>query len=183
VPLTPAIFPGSGTVASESARLTGAGLVAEVFTSGLCRDSSAPGSGVLICNEIGLVAGATVTNIIFNISTASVGTTLAQVCLYDSGFHLLANSTNDTALTETVDFRTKALTTPYAVTTTGLYYVGLLCVAPTTAPALRGLTGSTGAALTRANGSMPGWKQTGLGALPATAVPVATTICLYWALS
>jgi len=90
-------------------------------------------SGTLHMAAIPLKAGMLIHNINFVLSgTALTRGTNAHLwfALYDANFNLLARTADDTAATwGAYGNRTGALTAPYTVPTTGLYFLGVMVVA------------------------------------------------------
>ena len=91
--------------------------------------------GYLNFAAIYLVSGQTVTNLSFYVETAGTAAT-CYLGLYNATTQLGATASFTANAT---GFLTKALTTPYSVTTSGLYYIAFLCVnTSTTAPLIFG---------------------------------------------
>lgn len=166
----------SGTIAETIPRE----LLNEVNTSALT-------SGTLRFQAIYLQAGQVVTNIsIYSATTAAATPTNGFFALYDSNRNLLANCANFTTEAWAANtVKTKALTTPYKVPTSGLYYVGIM-IAATTVPTLIGHTARTANTVGGAGAIIQGnTASTGLTTtLPATAGAItAATSSFYAALS
>lgn len=129
-------------------------------------------SGTLILIGGALRAGEVVSKIAWHITTAAAGLTLAKVGLYKptaaTTATLLASSAdNSAAFTAANSIVATSLSTPYAVTSEGFYYIGLVVV------------GTTGPTVVRSNGTfnpaayltnpIPAAKVTGLSDIPASA--------------
>jgi len=122
------------------------GTIAETFNRELLNEvnTSALTSGTLRFQAIYLQAGNTVSNIsIYSATTAAATPTNGFFALYDGSRNLLAQSANFTTEAWAANtVKTKAMTTPYKVPTSGLYYVGIM-IAATTVPTLIGHTART----------------------------------------
>jgi len=171
-----------------SSTLGPSGVIAESIPRQLCTETntSALTSGTLYLQAIYLWAGQTVSNITIWSATTAAGTpTQGFFALYDSGRNLLAQSANFTnEAWASQSAKTKAMTTPYRVTATGLYYVGIVIVA-TTVPTLKGNTAITGGQLHGAGLSLHGNSSTGITtSLPSPAAAItAGTTSIYAAIS
>ncbi len=104
--------------------------------------------------------------------------TLGFAGLFDSSRNQLAVTSNDTTTAWAANtVKTLLVTTPYTVTTSGLYYVGIM-VAATTVPTLKGPAALTA---TQVHGAAPiinGNSSSGLTTSlpnPAAAITVSTT--------
>lgn len=119
-----------------------AGAVGQTFPRQLAvTNASILATGVLSMAAVPLLAGEVVTNISFVSGTTAAGVPLNQwFALYSSARALLGITLDDTTTAWAADtVKTRALTTPYSIPTTGLYYVAI-CVVATTVPTLRGAT-------------------------------------------
>ena len=155
----------TGTIAETHPRE----LLAEVNTSALT-------SGTLRMQAIYLVAGQTVSNIsVWSATTALATGTNQFFALYDSSRNLLAQSANNTSGAWAANsVKTLAMTTPYKVPVSGLYYIGVM-VAATTVPTLKGHTARTANQLAGAAPILAGNSSTGLTTSlpnPAAAITV-----------
>lgn len=141
-------------------------------------------SGRLWLTRIWLPAGATVTAVNFiSGSTAGASLTHRWGALYDSSRVLLGQSADDTS-TSWATFTAQAFTlgTPYAVTTSGNYYVGLM-VAGTTMPTVYGITMSGTVLQGLPSPAISGTSSTGLTATapnPAAALNVVNGVAFAW---
>ena len=146
-------------------------------------NTTAAASGTLNMAAVWLTAGTLVSNISFFSATTAAGTpTNYFFGLFDASRNLLATSANQTTAAWAANtIKTLAMTTPYTVPTTGLYYLGYFMTA-TTVPTLKGGTAKTGAQL---NGTAPilyGTSSTGLTtALPNPAAALTATTASLWA--
>lgn len=170
------------------ANLGAAGTLAETMARELCPEvnTTAGASGTLFMQAIYLKAGQTVSNItIWSATTAAVTTTNLFFALYDGNRNLLAQSANQGAYTWAANSaKTLAMTTPYRVPTSGVYYIGLLQVA-TTIATIKGGTAKTGGQLAAAAPILNGTSTTGLTtSLPNPAAAItAGTASIYAAVS
>ncbi len=158
-----------------------AGAIAETINRMLCTETntSALTSGTLRMDAVWLRRGQTVSNIsYFSATTASGTPTNGFFALYDGSRNLLAQSANFTSEAWAANtIKTKAVTTPYVVPTTGLYYVGIM-IAATTVPTLKGNTAKTGGQLAGTAPILHGNSTTGLTTTlpnPAAAITVGTS--------
>ena len=119
-------------------------------------------TGQIYLQAIWLLAGVVVTNISFCSATTAAGTpTNYCFALYSSALSLLATTANQTTGAWAANtLKTIAVTSPYTVPTTGIYYLAFMMVATTvptmkggsartdgtlsfTAPAISGVSGTT----------------------------------------
>ena len=156
------------------------GTLAETMPRETCPEvnSTIGATGTLFLQAIYLKSGQTVSNItIFSATTAAATTTNLFFALYDGNRNLVAQSANQGAYTWAANTqKTLAMTTPYKVPTSGLYYVGLLQVA-TTIATIKGGTAKTGGQLAGAVPILHGTSSTGLTTSlpnPAAAITVGT---------
>ena len=141
-------------------------------------NTTAGATGTLFMQAIYLKAGQLVSNITIASATTAIGTPTNQFyALYDANRNLLAQSANQTTTAWAANtVRTLAMTTPYRVPTSGLYYIGLLQVA-TTIATIKGGTAKTGGQLAGAVPILHGTSTTGLTTAlpnPAAAITVGT---------
>lgn len=164
------------------------GTLAETMPRETCPEvnTTAGASGTLFMQAIYLKAGQLVSNITIASATTAIGTPTNQFyALYDANRNLLAQSANQTTAAWAANtVRTLAMTTPYRVPTSGLYYIGLLQVA-TTIATIKGGTAKTGGQLAAAVPILHGTSTTGLTtALPNPAAAItAGTASIYAAVS
>lgn len=170
------------------ANLGETGTIAETIPRELCPEvnTTAGASGTLFLQAIYLTAGQTVSNITFWSATTAAGTpTNGFFALYDANRNLLAQSANfTTEAWGSNSKKTKAMTSPYRIPTSGLYYIGLLQVA-TTIATIKGGTAKTGGQLAAAGPTLHGTSNTGLTTTlpnPANAI-TGGTANLYAAVS
>lgn len=164
-----------------------AGTLAQTFDRSLATVNSTIGaSGTLFLQAIYLTAGTLVSNItIVSGTTAAATTTNMFFALYDGNRNLLAQSANQGAYTWPANTaRTLAMTTPYRVPVSGVYYIGVLQVATTIATLVGGVAKSN-AAIANLAPILHGNSSTGLTtALPNPAGAItAGTASLYAAVS
>lgn len=157
------------------------GTLAETIPRQICPEvnTTAPtASGTLFLQAIYLVAGQLVSNITISSATTAAGTpTNYFFALYDASRNLRAVSANQTTTAwaaQTV--KTLAMTTPYRVPTTGLYYIGIMMTASTIITT-KGGTAKTGGQLAGTAPILHGASTTGLTTSmpdPAAAITVGT---------
>lgn len=105
-------------------------------------------TGQIYCQAVWLTAGSTVSNISFHSATTAAGTPTHYVfALYNLNRNLLATTADQTSTAWAANtLKTIAVTSPYLVPTTGLYYL-MISVVATTVPTLKGGTARTGGQL------------------------------------
>jgi hypothetical protein len=171
-----------------TANLGAAGTLAETMPRETCPEvnTTAGSSGALFMQAIYLKAGTLVSNITISSATTAAGTPTNQFyALYDKNRNLLAQSANQTTSAWAANtVRTLAMTTPYRVPTSDIYYIGLLQVA-TTIATIKGGTAKTGGQLAQVAPVISGVSTTGLTTTlpnPAAAF-TASTATIYAAVS
>jgi len=127
----------------EQAKRIGMGYAGECWSRDTQRDTLTFTTGDFKAVACGFLSGDVVTNIIANVSGAFTTPTLFKVGLYDATGNLLASSANTTGVLTSTGMKSVALSTPYTITTDGLYYIGLV-VAAGTMGSFGGLSGFTG---------------------------------------
>lgn len=147
------------------------GVFAETIPREICPEVNtvAPtASGTLFMMAIYLTAGQLVSNIAICSATTAAGTpTNYFFALYDANRALLAVSANQTTTAWAANtYKTLAMTTPYRVPTSGLYYIGLMMTA-TAVVTTKGGTAKTGGQLAAQAPILHGTSSTGL----TTAMP------------
>ena len=153
------------------------GVLAETMPRESCPEVNATiptASGTLFMQAIYLKAGQLVSNIIVSSATTAAGTpTAGRVCLYSGARALLAQSADQTTTAWAANtVKTLAMTTPYRVPTSGLYYIGFWMTA-TTVITMKGGTAKTNGALAS---SVPILHGTSSTALTTTAPDPAAAI-------
>lgn len=170
------------------ANLGETGTLAETMPRETCPEvnTTAGATGTLFMQAIYLKAGQLVSNItVYSATTAAATTTNLFFALYDGNRNLLAQSANQGAYTWAANTKkTLAMTTPYRVQVSGVYYIAVLQVA-TTIATLKGGTARTGGQLAAAAPILNGTSTTGLTtALPNPAAAItAGTASIYAAVS
>jgi hypothetical protein len=143
-------------------------------------------SGTLFMQAIYLKAGQLVSNITISSATTAANTpTNYFFALYSGARALLAQSTNQTTTAWAANtVKTLAMSTPYRVPTSGLYYIGLMMTATAVITA-KGGTAKTGGQLAAAVPILHGTSTTGLTtALPDPAAAItAGLVTLYAAVT
>lgn len=140
-------------------------------------------SGTLNMQAIYLKAGMLVSNIsIHSATTGAITPTHYLFGLYDSARNLLATSTDQTSTAwASQTMKTLAMTTPYRVLTSGLYYIGYF-VAAATVPTIKGSTAKIGGQLAGQTPILNGSSSTGLTtALPNPAAAITVQTSTFWA--
>jgi hypothetical protein len=142
------------------------GIFAETMPRETCPEVNtvAPtASGTLFMQAIYLYAGQLVSNITVSSATTAAGTpTGGRVGLYSANRALLATSADQTTTAWAANtVKTLAMTTPYRVPTSGLYYIGFYMTA-TTVITTKGGTAKTGGQLASSVPILHGTSTTGL---------------------
>jgi hypothetical protein len=142
------------------------GAIAETIPREICPEvnTTVPtASGTLFMQAIYLKAGQLVSNITVSSATTAAGTpTAGRVGLYDGSRNLRATSADQTTTAWAANtVKTLAMTTPYRVPTSGLYYIGFYMTA-TTVITMKGGTAKTGGQLASAVPILHGTSSTGL---------------------
>ena len=161
------------------------GTLAETLPRELCPEvnTTVAASGTLFMQAIYLKAGQLISNISLCSATTAAGTpTNYFFALYDSARNLLANSANQTTTAWLANTpKTLAMTTPYRVPASGLYYIGYFMTA-TTVATLKGGTAKTGAQLAGTVPILQGTSSTALTtALPNPAAAITVSTASIWA--
>ena len=161
------------------------GSVAESFPRHLCTETNATipsASGTLWMQAIYLFAGTVVNNILWSSATTAAGTPTNNIFgLYNKDLTLLAQTANQgTAAWAANTLKTIALTSPYTITTSDLYYIGMFMTA-TTIITSKGFTARTASQLAGVAPILQGTSTTGLTtALPATAAAITVSTASAW---
>ena len=174
--------------APADANLGISGTLAESIPRELCPEvnTTAPASGTLGMQAIYLTAGQLISNITMASATTAAGTpTNYFFALYDGNRNLLAQSANQTTTAWPANtVKTLAMTTPFRVSVSGLYYIGYFMTA-TTVATLKGGTARTGGQLANTAPVIYGTSNTGLTTTlpnPANAI-TGSTASLYASVS
>ena len=152
------------------------GCLAETMPREICPEvnTTVAASGTLFMQAIYLTAGQLVSNISLCSATTAAGTpTNYFFALYSGARALLAQSANQTTTAWAANtFKTLAMTTPYRVPTSGLYYIGYFMTATTVITA-KGGTAKTGGQLASTVPILHGTSTTALTtALPDPAAAI-----------
>lgn len=172
-----------------SSNLGPSGTLAETMPRETCPEVNtvAPtASGTLFMQAIYLKAGQLISNITVSSATTAAGTpTAGRVCLFDSNRNLLAQSADQTTTAWAANtVKTLPMVTPFRVTVSGLYYVGIWQTA-TTVMTMKGGTAKTGGQLASTVPILHGISSTGLTTTapnPAAAI-TAGLVTIYAAVS
>ena len=166
-----------------SLMLSGQGLISQNFE----RTASAAGlimvDGTAYFMAVPLLAGDVVSSVSIAATTVGAGMTLSKVGLYALDGTRLAVSADLGAGWEGTDgTKTGALTAPYTVPTSGLYYAAIIGKTGTTMPTLlRGLSNTIIDAMTAiGSGACPAGSQTGQTDLPASATITPAVGIGFW---
>lgn len=163
--------------------------IAETMPRELCPEvnSTVPtASGTLFLQAIYLKAGQTVSNITASSATTAAGTPTNYFLALYSGLQsapaLLAQSANQTTTAWAANTtKTLAMTTPYKVPTSGVYYIGVMMVA-TTVMTMKGGTARTGGTLAGGAPIISGTSTTGLTTtLPNPAAALTSSTASFYA--
>jgi hypothetical protein len=139
-------------------------------------------SGTLFMQAIYLQSGMTVSNILWHSATTAAGTpTNYFLGLYDINRNLLATSANQTTTAWAAQtMKTLAMTTPYLVQSSGLYYIGMFMTA-TTVITSKGSVSKTNGSLHAQAPILSGISTTGLTtALPNPAAAITAGLLPIW---
>lgn len=140
-------------------------------------------SGTLFMQAIYLTTGIVVSNITMSSATTAANTPTAYlVGLYDANRNLLATSANQgSAAWGANTVKTFAMTTPYNVTSTGLYYIGFSMTAATVITT-KGNTAITNGVVAALPPILHGASSTGLTtSLPNPAAAITSGLVIMWA--
>jgi hypothetical protein len=161
------------------------GTLAESMDRSICPEVNATiptASGTLFMQAIYLTVGMTVSNIMWH-SAATAGATITHWMfgLYDISRNLLATSTDQGAAAWAAQtMKTLAMTTPYLVPSSGIYYVGMF-MAATTIITSKGGTAKTGGQLAAQVPILHGTSTTGLTtSLPNPAAAITSGLVNAW---
>lgn len=140
--------PFSGRYGTGSSFLPTAALHQTVPRHALLGNATTLSTGRMTLVRITLPAGTVVSNITFVSATTALGTGTHQwFALYDANRALLAVTANDTSTAWSANTaKTLAIASPYTITTTGDYYLGINVTA-STVPTLLGVIHSNSVAI------------------------------------
>jgi len=162
------------------------GFLAESINRSICTETNnaVPTlTGTLFMQAIWLTAGQTVSNISWHSATTAASVpTHWMFGLYSAARALLATSTDQlTTAWAATTMKTLAMTVPYLVPTTGIYYIGMF-MAATTIITSKGMTAKTGGQLAAAAPILHGaTSDTGLTTtLPANAGAITGGLINAW---
>jgi hypothetical protein len=163
------------------------GLLAETMPRQAINTTLLPTSGDFRYGLIYLYAGEVVTNFHCHLTVNAASITTAKGGLYvgAAGGAQVAATANTTGapLTNGVNtIITIAFASPYTVTATGPFYVGLFCDA-TTPPTLSSGRSATGLGASFGTGIVPQGNTAGLSDLPATITPATSGTFAWFAVS
>lgn len=175
-----------------SANLGPTNTLAETMARELCPEvnTTMAASGTLNMQAIYLTAGQTISNITLASATTAAGTpTHYWFALYSgsqSAPALLASSADQTTTAWAANtVKTLAMSTPYKVPTSGVYYIGYVMVA-TTVATIKGGTARTGGQLGAQSPAIYATSTTGITTAlpnPAAALTTGGTVSFYAAVS
>lgn len=161
------------------------GTLSESIPRMLCSEAnlSALTSGTLLLVAVYLTAGQKINNISFHSATTAAGTPTNQIFgLFDNNRALLAQTANATTTAWAANtIATRALTSQFTVTYTGLHYIGIMVTA-TTVPTLKGLTAKSASQLAGQTPILHGNSSTGLTtSLPNPGAAITVGANAVWA--
>ncbi len=110
------------------------GVAAETFDTNRNGVSTILISGTTYLSGLPLLGGTVITNLSVQITVAGAAVSLSKVGLYNTSGTLLASSADQGSSWNTAGYKTIALTAPYTVPATGVYYGGIVFVTASTAP-------------------------------------------------
>lgn len=138
-------------------------------------------SGQLSLTAIELEKGLRITTLSHIGGAAAVDQTNFWLAIYDKDRNRLGVTSDDTTTT-TTGLRTLSLATPFTTEYSGLYYIGILCVATTSTQGCRGFTGSAtamaGPPIMNGNSSSTG--LTNPASAPSTAGAITAGASIPW---
>lgn len=161
------------------------GTLAETMDRANCPEvnTTAGTTGQIRCQGIWLPAGIMVSNISFHSATTAAGTPTHYVfALYDVSRNLLASTADQTSTAWAANtLKTLAVGTPYAVPTTGFYYL-MVSVVATTVPTMKGGTAKTGGQLAGQAPILQGISSTtyATGTAPASLGTITVSTASIW---
>lgn len=155
-------------VARRMALMRGLGYYAETYPQVCHSGASLLNSGGCHFVAIGLLAGDVVTSITVQLEATGTSITLAKNGLYSVAGTLLASSASGHASFGTLGKKTLAMTTPYTITTDGMYYVCHIQVAASSAQVMKA-AGGLGSSQGVGSGGLVQGFQGGQADLPASA--------------
>lgn len=159
---------GAGAATTrEGLVMHGQGLKGENFSRYFMQAGTAAVSGTVYFQGIGLSIGDVITNIHVRIVTGGTSVTACKVGLYDTAGTRLALTADLGTSWQSGGMKTHALTAPYTVLTTGMYYLALFHTASTGAQP--GRSTAAGGIYEAVSGSMLMGAQSGQSDLPSSA--------------
>lgn len=173
-------WPFNGYTDTEDVWLSAFGYKGQTFPLTNASNVMTTSSQLLIGVAIPLRAGSLITNIGQVLSSAGTGNTLCKYGIYSSAGSLLASTASWHGSIPASGPNTVALSAPYTITATGIYYFAYLVVTSTTAPAVAGATLGNGAYSLAPSSVRWTWQQSGQADLPATATITASSTANPW---
>lgn len=161
------------------------GTLAESIDRSICAEVNATiptASGTLFMQAIFLATGTLVSNIMWHsATTAGASITSYRLGLYDINRNLLATSADQgSAAWAANTMKTLAMTTPYLIPTSGIYYIGMYMTA-TTIITSKGNTAKTGGQLAAQAPILHGTSTTGItNTLPNPAAAITAGLVNVW---
>lgn len=138
-------------------------------------------NGTVYYCAVGLRAGDVVTNLSIFVQTAGTVMTRSRVGLYDIAGNLLAQSADQGASWQAAGLKTIALTAPFTILTTGLYYVAVIAIGTVQPTLSRGASSLISAPAGIGAGAIPFTGQLAQADLPNPGVIAANVISfVYW---
>ena len=168
------------SVMERKVRLAAEGLIAETFDRRTAQGNSQMADGAVYYLGLPLMAGQVVTSIAIVVGTAGTGLTLSKVGLYDSAMNRVALSAEQGSSWQSTGVKVVALTSPYTVVASGLFYAAVIAKGTTVPSLLRSLL-TTDLAGTALPGALsPHGAQTGQTDLPNPGAMGAANLRAYW---
>jgi hypothetical protein len=165
---------------------TARGFFAESMDAKWTSGAGAGATGVASYVAVGLFAGEVITNMTIYLSGAGSVITISKVGVYSSTGVFLAASADQGTNWQSTGAKTIALTAPYIVPVTGVYYLAELAVGTTAPSIVRGSGGNVFGQFFVGSSLATYYGQSGLADLPSPAVfatGIATASCFWCGLS
>lgn len=164
----------------ESLRMLAEGIKGENFSRQAANASTIAVDGTVYYALLGFAGGDVVTNIHVSVTTASSGSTLSKVGVYQTDGTRLALSADLGTAWQSAGAKTHALTSPLTIPTSGGYYLALVAKASTTLPTFLRMNNSTAPNNAIGSGAAPMATQTGQTDLPSPGTPAQASLLGYW---
>lgn len=159
------------------------GIKGETYPRYLVTGGTQPTGGTVYLTSVGLMAGDVITNLLTVVGAGGTGVNLSKLGLYSSSFNLLAKTADQGTSWNTQGCKTCALTAPYTVPTTGLYYIALIVNTATSLPFMDRVVPEGTMAGSFSGGSGNSWLFDTVGShsdLPASLTVGTSSEPAYW---